>query len=55
MQPADLAATEIDARLGALGFRRTTFKQFIHEVLNVSAGIEIGPVHALGSWDIKGD
>ncbi len=55
IQPEDLAATEIDVRLGAAWLPPDDVKQFIHKLLNVSSGVEIGHVHALGSWHIDAD
>jgi N12 class adenine-specific DNA methylase len=55
IQPEDLAATEIDVRLGASWLPPDDVKQFIHKLLNVSSGVEIGHVHALGSWHIDAD
>jgi N12 class adenine-specific DNA methylase len=55
VQPADLAATEIDVRLGAAWLPPDDVKQFTNELLNVSSGVEIGHVHALGSWHIDAD
>jgi N12 class adenine-specific DNA methylase len=55
IQPEDLSATEIDVRLGASWLPPDDVKQFIHKLLNVSTGVEIGHVHALGSWHIDAD
>jgi N12 class adenine-specific DNA methylase len=55
VQPADLNATEIDVRLGASWLPQDDVKRFIHELLKVSSGVEVGHVHALGSWYVKGD
>ena len=55
IQPEDLPATEIDVRLGASWLPPDDVKQFIHELLNVSSGVEIGHVHALGSWHMNAD
>ena len=55
VQPEDLPATEIDVRLGASWLPPEDVKQFIHKLLNVSSGVEIGHVHALGSWHINAD
>ena len=55
IQPEDLPASEIDVRLGASWLPPDDLKQFIHELLNVSTGVEIGHVHALGSWHINPD
>src|SRR5579862_7332720 len=55
VQPEDLSATEIDVRLGACWLPSEDVKQFTHELLNISAGVEIGHVHALGTWHLNGD
>ncbi len=54
VQPADLSATEIDVRLGASWLPPEDVKQFIHKLLNVSSGIEINHIHALGTWHVNG-
>jgi N12 class adenine-specific DNA methylase len=55
IQPEDLPATEIDVRLGASWLPPDDVKQFIHKLLNVSSGVEVGHVHALGSWHMNVD
>ena len=55
VQPEDLSATEIDVRLGASWLPPEDVKQFIHKLLNVSSGIEIVHIHALGTWHVNGD
>jgi N12 class adenine-specific DNA methylase/adenine-specific DNA methylase len=55
VQPADLNATEIDVRLGASWLPQDDVKRFVHELLKVSSGVEVGHVHALGTWYVKGD
>jgi N12 class adenine-specific DNA methylase len=55
IQPEDLPATEIDVRLGASWLPPDDVKQFIHHLLNVSSGVEVGHVHALGSWHLNAD
>ena len=55
VQPEDLSATEIDVRLGASWLPPEDVKQFIHKLLNVSSGVEIGHIHALGTWHVNGD
>jgi N12 class adenine-specific DNA methylase/prefoldin subunit 5 len=55
IQPEDLPATEIDVRLGASWLPPDDVKQFIHKLLNVSSGVEVGHVHALGSWHLNAD
>jgi len=51
----DLAATEIDVRLGASWLPREDVERFVHDLLGVGAGVEIGHVPALGTWYVKGD
>ena len=53
VQPADLAATEIDVRLGAAWLPSPDVEQFTNELLNVQAGVQIGHVHALGTWHVN--
>jgi len=53
IQPEDLPATEIDVRLGASWLPPDDVKQFIHKLLNVPSGVEVGHVHALGSWHLN--
>lgn len=55
IQPEDLPATEIDVRLGASWLPPDDVKQFIHKLLNVTSGVEVGHVHALGSWHMNAD
>src|ERR1022692_899118 len=55
IQPEDLPATEIDVRLGASWLPPDDVKQFILNLLNVSSGVEVGHVHALGSWHMNAD
>jgi N12 class adenine-specific DNA methylase/adenine-specific DNA methylase len=55
VQPADLNATEIDVRLGASWLPQDDVKRFVHELLGVSSGVEVGHIHALGTWYVKGD
>jgi N12 class adenine-specific DNA methylase len=55
VQPADLNATEIDVRLGASWLPQKDVERFVHELLGVSSGVEVGHVHALGTWYVKGD
>lgn len=55
IQPEDLPATEIDVRLGASWLPPDDVKQFIYKLLNVSSGVEVGHVHALGSWHMNAD
>jgi N12 class adenine-specific DNA methylase len=53
VQPADLAATEIDVRLGAAWLPPEDVQQFTNELLNIPSGVEIGHIHALGAWHIN--
>ena len=55
VQPADLAATEIDVRLGASWLPPEDVKQFTLQLLNIPSGVEISHVHALGTWHLDGD
>ena len=53
VQPADLAATEIDVRLGAAWLPPEDVQQFTNTLLNIPSGVEIGHIHALGAWHIS--
>jgi N12 class adenine-specific DNA methylase/SAM-dependent methyltransferase len=53
VQPADLAATEIDVRLGAAWLPPEDVQSFTNELLNTPSGVEIGHIHALGTWSIN--
>lgn len=55
VQPADLAATEIDVRLGASWLPPGDVQDFTNGLLNVPSGVEIGHIHALGAWHINGN
>ncbi len=55
VQPADLNATEIDVRLGASWLPSEDVMQFTQELLNVASGVEVGHVHALGTWHLNSD
>ena len=55
VQPADLNAAEIDVRLGASWLPPEDVKQFTQELLNIPSGVEIGHVHALGTWHLTGN
>ncbi len=55
VQPADLAATEIDARLGAAWLPTPDVQNFTNGLLNIPSGVEIGHIHALGAWHINGN
>ncbi len=53
VQPADLAATEIDVRLGSAWLPPEDVKNFTNQLLNIPSGVEVGHVHALGTWHIN--
>lgn len=53
VQPADLAATEIDVRLGSAWLPPGDVKDFANQLLNIPSGVEVGHVHALGTWHIS--
>ncbi|HWD90780.1 MAG TPA: DEAD/DEAH box helicase [Verrucomicrobiae bacterium] len=53
IQPEDLPATEIDVRLGASWLPPDDVQRFIHKLLNVPSGVEVGHVHPLGSWHLN--
>jgi N12 class adenine-specific DNA methylase len=55
VQPQDLPATEIDVRLGASWLPPADVQQFVHKLLNVSSGVQVGHIHALGSWHVTAD
>ena len=55
VQPVDLPATEIDVRLGASWLPPSDVQQFAHELLGIPAGVEVGHIHALGSWHVTGN
>ncbi|MGN6553859.1 MAG: hypothetical protein ACTHLW_09070, partial [Verrucomicrobiota bacterium] len=55
VQPADLAATDIDARLGAAWLPPKDVQDFTNTLLSIPSGVEIGHVHALGTWHINGN
>jgi N12 class adenine-specific DNA methylase len=52
VQPSDLAATEIDVRLGASWLPPADVQDFVHGLLGVPSGVEVGHIHALGSWHV---
>ncbi len=52
VQPADLPATEIDVRLGASWLPPADVQDFVHGLLGVPSGVEVGHIHALGSWHV---
>ncbi len=53
VQPADLAATEIDVRLGSAWLPPSDVKDFTNQLLNIPFGVEVGHVHALGTWHLN--
>ncbi|MBK7998090.1 MAG: DEAD/DEAH box helicase family protein [Verrucomicrobia bacterium] len=53
VQPADLAATEIDVRLGSAWLPFSDVKDFTNQLLNIPSGVEVGHVHALGTWHLN--
>jgi len=55
VQPADLPATEIDVRLGAAWLPPSDVQDFVHGLLGVPSGVEVGHIHALGSWHVTAD
>ena len=55
VQPADLPAPEIDVRLGAAWLPAADVQDFVHGLLGVPSGVEVGHIHALGSWHITAD
>jgi N12 class adenine-specific DNA methylase len=55
VQPADLAATEIDVRLGSAWLPPEDVKDFTNKLLNIPSGVEVGHIHALGTWHINGN
>jgi len=55
VQPADLAANEIDVRLGSAWLPPEDVRQFTNELLNIPSGVEVGHIHALGTWHINGN
>ena len=55
VQPAALPATEIDVRLGASWLPPSDVQDFVHGLLGVTSGVEVGHIHALGSWHVTAD
>jgi len=53
VQPADLAASEIDVRLGSAWLPPEDVKDFTNKLLNIPSGVEVGHIHALGTWHIN--
>ncbi len=54
VQPDDLTATEIDARLGAVWIPAADVEAFAESVLGVE-GITVSHAAALGTWFVRGD
>lgn len=54
VQPADLSASEIDARLGAVWIPTTDVEAFARSLLG-SEGIAVAHAAAVGTWFLKGD
>jgi N12 class adenine-specific DNA methylase len=54
VQPADLSATEIDARLGAVWIPTADVEAFAKSLLG-SEGITVAHAAAVGTWFLKGD
>ena len=52
VQPTDLPAPEIDVRLGAAWLPPTDVQAFVHGLLGIESGVEVGHIHALGSWHV---
>ena len=52
VQPQDLPATEIDVRLGASWLPPSDVQDYVHGLLGVPSGVEVGHIHALGSWHL---
>lgn len=55
VQPADLDATDIDVRLGSAWLPPEDVRDFTNRLLNIPGGVEVGHVHALGTWHINGN
>ncbi|HVR34679.1 MAG TPA: hypothetical protein VMS21_02385, partial [Methylomirabilota bacterium] len=55
VQPADLAATDIDVRLGSAWLPPEEIEEFTNALLNVSGGVGVGHIHALGTWHVNGN
>ncbi len=52
VQPEDLPATEIDVRLGASWLPPSDVQEFTQGLLGIPFGVQVGHIHALGSWHI---
>ena len=55
VQPEDLPAPEIDVRLGAAWLPPSDVQAFVHGLLGIESGVEVGHIHALGSWHVTGN
>jgi N12 class adenine-specific DNA methylase len=55
VQPADLAATEIDVRLGASWLPPEDVSNFTNNLLNIPSGVQVGHIPALGTWHLNGN
>ena len=55
VQPTDLAATEIDVRLGSAWLPPEDVRNFTNDLLNIPGGVEVSHIHALGTWHINGN
>jgi N12 class adenine-specific DNA methylase len=55
VQPADLAATDIDVRLGSAWLPPEDVEDFTNRLLNVPGGVGVGHIHALGTWHLNGN
>ena len=54
VQPADLTASDIDARLGAVGFRAADVEGFARSLLGAE-GITVSHAAVVGTWFLRGD
>ncbi len=54
VQPEDLSATEIDARLGSSWITTEDIERFCQELISAT-GIEVSHSHAIGTWVVSGD
>ncbi|MBV9010138.1 MAG: DEAD/DEAH box helicase family protein [Verrucomicrobia bacterium] len=54
VQPEDLGATEIDARLGAVWLPREDIEAFARSLIGVD-GVTVSHAVALGAWFVRGD
>ena len=55
VQPADLAAAEIDVRLGSAWLPPEDVQDFTNGLVNIPGGVEVGHIHALGTWQVNGN